>query len=63
MSNLVDVWFTLDQLKTIKHCLDNYYHERSNDFMSDIQLELEPILEHLDHLIKHYQTNETRSSE
>ena len=53
-NTLIDTWFTVDQLETIKHCLDEYYHERSNDSMSDIQLKLYPILEHLDHLIKHY---------
>ena len=50
MSDLVDVWFTLEQLKTIKHSLSDYYHECS----SDSQLELDPIIEHIDHLIKHY---------
>ena len=36
--------------KTIKLSLSNYYHECS----SDSQLELDPIIEHIDHLIKHY---------
>ena len=49
-NTLIDTWFTVDQLETIKRSLDNYYQECS----SDVQLELMPILEHLDHLIKHY---------
>ena len=49
-NTLIDTWFTVDQLETIKRSLDIYYQECS----SDVQLELMPILEHLDHLIKHY---------
>jgi len=56
MSDLVDVWFTLEQLKTIKLSLSNYYRECS----SDVQLELDPIIDHIDHLIKHYNLNEHR---
>lgn len=52
MNNLVDVWFTMDQLKTIKHCLDDYYNDHSNDSIEPS--ELKPVLEHLEHLIEHY---------
>ena len=49
-NTLIDTWFTVDQLVTIRSSLKEYYYYCS----SDAQLELTPILEHLDHLIKHY---------
>ena len=49
-NTLIDTWFTVDQLVTIKSSLKEYYYYCST---SD-QLELKPIIEHLEHLIEHY---------
>jgi len=51
MNNLIDTWFTVDQLVLIRTAVKNYY-----DFSDDKKREeLHPVLEHLDHLIKHYE--------
>ena len=49
-NTLIDTWFTVEQLITIRSSLKEYYHDCS----SNAQLELEPIIEHLDHLVEHY---------
>jgi len=48
MSNLVDVWFTEEQLKSIRFALNSYKHgcgyiERE---------ELDIIIEHINHILK-----------
>ena len=54
MNNLIDVWFTQEQLKTILHSLQEYYHY-CND---PDQKQLIPIMEHLNHLIEHYKNEQ-----
>ena len=49
-NTLIDTWFTVDQLVTVRSSLKEYYYYCS----SNDQLELKPILEHLEHLIEHY---------
>ena len=49
-NTLIDAWFTVEQLKIMWFALKNYQHncgyiERE---------ELNPIVEHLEHLIEHY---------
>jgi putative IMPACT (imprinted ancient) family translation regulator len=50
MNNLIDVWFTEEQLKTIQfilkknYTMDMEYHEMK---------ELNEIIEHIDHILLH----------
>jgi hypothetical protein len=51
INNLVDVWFDVNQLKQIQKALAYYYKHADN---AD---QLVPIIQHVDHLIAHYETN------
>ena len=48
MSNLVDVWFTEEQLKSIRFALDSYKH--SCGYVE--REELDNIIEHINHILK-----------
>lgn len=52
-NTLIDVWFTIEQLNDIKAAVEyfNDYNLSSNKKREDLR----NILEHLDHLIKHYE--------
>ena len=53
MNNLIDAWFTVDQLMDIRTAVKYFYdHDLSGNKKRD---DLHDILEHLDHLIKHYE--------
>ena len=51
INNLVDVWFDVSQLKQIQTALAYYYKHADN---AD---QLVPIIQHVEHLIAHYETN------
>jgi len=52
-NTLIDAWFTVEQLNDIKIAVKYFYdHDLSDDRKRE---NLHNILEHLDHLIKHYE--------
>ena len=51
VNNLVDVWFDVNQLKQIHKALEYYYKH------ADHPEQLLPIMQHVDHLITHYETS------
>jgi len=52
-NTLIDAWFTVEQLADIKTAVEYFYdHELYSSKKRD---DLHSILEHLDHLIKHYE--------
>jgi hypothetical protein len=51
INNLVDVWFDVTQLKQIQTALAYYYKHADN---AD---QLVPIIQHVEHLIAHYETS------
>jgi len=52
-NTLIDAWFTVEQLKDIKAAVE-FYCEHFNSGVVRKE-ELNNIIEHLDHLIKHYE--------
>jgi len=54
INNLVDVWFDVNQLKQIQMALQCYYKHADNGD------ELSPIMQHVEHLLAHYETNITK---
>ena len=54
INNLVDVWFDVNQLKQIRLALQYYYKHADN---AD---QLLPIMQHVEHLLAHYETNITK---
>jgi hypothetical protein len=54
INNLVDVWFDVSQLKQIQTALAYYYKHADN---AD---QLVPIIQHVEHLIAHYETSITK---
>jgi len=48
MSNLVDVWFTEEQLKSIRFVLNSYKH--SCGYIEREELDI--IIEHINHILK-----------
>jgi len=54
MSNLVDVWFTEEQLRCIRFALNS--HKQGCGYMEREELDI--IIEHINHLIDH--DNRTR---
>jgi hypothetical protein len=54
INNLVDVWFDVSQLKQIQTALAYYYKHADN---AD---QLVPIIQHVEHLIAHYETSFTK---
>ena len=54
MNNLIDAWFTVDQLIDIRNAVKYFYdHDLSGNKKRD---DFHSILEHLDHLIKRHET-------
>jgi hypothetical protein len=51
VNHLVDVWFDVNQLKQIHKALEYYYKH------ADHPEQLLPIMQHVDHLITHYETS------
>jgi len=52
-NTLIDAWFTVEQLANIKTAVEYFYdHNLSENRKRE---DLHDILEHLDHLIKHYE--------
>jgi hypothetical protein len=49
VNNLVDVWFDMNQLKQIHKALEYYYKHADN------AEQLLPIIQHVEHLIAHYE--------
>jgi hypothetical protein len=52
--NLVDVWFDVAQLQHIHKALSCYYKH------ADHPEQLLPIIQHVEHLLAHYETNITK---
>ena len=50
INNLVDVWFDVNQLKQIQLALQYYYKHADN---AD---QLLPIMQHVEHLLAHYES-------